>query len=122
MNRAIIQNPAPALSYPLVLISIGMLPFAVYASALANDDGNIAFIWADNIGTRTAKEDDNVLMVAHFPESKIAVYVISQSTRKSCKAVLQMNLMKGIAETWMDFLSADESIAADSVYTGSLIL
>jgi len=122
MNRAIIQNPAPALFYPLVLISMGMLPGAVYASALANDDGNIVFSWADNTGTGTAKEDDKVLMVAYFPETKTAMYEISASTRKDCKTVLQMKSMKGIAETWIGFVSADESIAADSVYTGSISL
>ena len=122
MNQAIIQNPAAALSYPLVLVSRGMLPAAVYASALVDGDGNIAFSWTDNTGTGTAKEDDKVLMVAYFPESKEAVYEISQATRKDCKAVLQMDSKKGMAETWIGFISADETNVADSVYTGSLNL
>jgi hypothetical protein len=122
MNRAIIQNPAPSLSYPLVLISMGMLPGAVYASALANDDGNIVFSWVDNTGIGTAKEDDRVLLVAYFPESKEAVYTISDAIRKDGNAVLQMDLKKGAAETWMGFVSADETLAADSVYTGRIIL
>jgi len=100
---------------------MGMLPPAVYASALANDDGNIVFSWADNTGTGIAKEDDKVLMVAYFPEKK-AVYEISAAIRKDCKTVLPMASMKGIAETWMGFASADETIASDSVYTGSLNL
>jgi len=29
---------------------------------------------------------------------------------------------KGIAETWMGFVSADETNAAGSVYTGNIIL
>jgi len=122
MNRAIVQNPGASLSYPLVLVSMGMLPGAVYASALANDDGNIVFSWADNTGTGTAKEDDKVLMVAYFPESKEAVYGITDAIRKDSKTILPMKLMKGMAETWMGFVSADESIAADSVYTGSISL
>ncbi|HEX7458407.1 MAG TPA: DUF6266 family protein [Ginsengibacter sp.] len=122
MNQAIIQNPVPALSYPLVLVSRGMLPAAVYASALVNDDGNIVFSWTDNTGTGTAKEDDKVLMVAYFPESKKAVYEISTATRKNCTALLQMNSMKGIAETWIGFVSADETNASDSVYTGSITM
>lgn len=120
MNLAIIQNPVPTLSYPLVFISRGILPAAVQASALANNDGNIVFNWTDNTGTGTAKEDDKVLMVAYFPESKEAVYTISNAIRKDGKAILEMNLRKGIAETWMGFISADETNAADSVYTGSI--
>jgi hypothetical protein len=122
MNRAIVKDPVPALSYPLVLVSMGLLPAAVYASALVNEDGNIVFSWTDNTGTGTAKEDDKVLMVAYFPESKEAVYKISDAIRKDAKAILQMNSKKGIAETWMGFVSADETNAADSVYTGSVSL
>ena len=105
-----------------MLVSRGMLPAAVYASALVDGNGNIAFSWTDNTGTGTAKEDDKVLMVAWFPERKEAVYEISTATRKDCNAVLQMDLKKGIAETWMGFVSADETNAADSVYTGSISL
>ncbi len=122
MNQAIIQNPLPALSYPLVLISRGMLPGAVYASALVNEDGNIVYSWTDNTGTGTAKEDDKVLMVAYFPESKQAIFEISKATRKNCTAILQMNLKKGVAETWMGFINADQTNASDSAYTGSIII
>ena len=43
MNRAIVKEPEVSLVYPLILISMGMLPGAVYASALVSDDGNIIF-------------------------------------------------------------------------------
>jgi len=94
MNRAIVQNPGASLFYPLVPVSTGMLPGAVYASALANDDDNIVFSWADNTGTGAAKEDDKVLLVAYFPESKEAVYGITDAIRKDGKAVLPMKSMK----------------------------
>ena len=122
MNRAIIKEPEVSLVCPLILISMGMLPGAVYASALANDDGDVVFSWVDNTGTGTAKKEGKALMVAYFPETKTAMYEISASTRKDCKAVLPMKSMKGIAETWIGFVSADETIAADRVYTGSVSL
>ncbi len=122
MNRAIVKEPEVSLQYPLILISMGMLPGAVYASALANDDGNIIFSWADNTGVGTAKENDRVLLVAYFPESKEAVYTISDAIRKDGNAVLQTDLKKGAAETWIGFVSADETLAADSVYTGRIVL
>src|SRR6185437_9539950 len=99
MNRAIVKEPAVSLSYPLILISMGMLPGAVYASALANDSGNIVFSWQDNTGIGTAKENDKVLLVAYFPESKEAVYKISDAIRKDGNAVLPMDVKKGAAET-----------------------
>ena len=122
MNRAIVKEPAVSLSYPLILISMGMLPGAMYASALANDSGNIVFSWQDNTGIGTAKENDKVLLVAYFPESKEAVYKISDAIRKDGNAVLSMDVKKGAAETWIGFVSADETLAADSVYTGRVIL
>lgn len=122
MNRAIVKEPGVSLQYPLILISMGMLPGAVYASALANGDGNIVFSWQDNTGIGTAKENDRVLLVAYFPEGKEAVYTISDAIRKDGNAVLQMKLMKGSAETWIGFVSADKTLAADSVYTGRIIL
>ena len=122
MNRAIVQQPAVSLQYPLILISMGMLPGAVYASALVTDEGNLVFSWHDNTGIGTAKEDDRALLVAYFSESKEAVYTISDAIRKDGGAVLPMKSMKGIAETWMGFVSADETNAADSVYTGQIVL
>jgi hypothetical protein len=80
-----------------------MLQAAVYASALFDGHGNILFSWTDNTGTGIAKEDDEVLMVAWFPESKEVVYKIGEAGRKDCTALLQMNLKKGIAATWMVF-------------------
>jgi len=122
MNLAIVKEPEVSLQYPLILISMGMLPGAVYASALANDDGNIVFSWADNTGIGTAKENDRALLVAYFPESQEAVYTISDALRKDGNAVLQMDVKKGAAETWIGFVSADETLAADSVYTGRIVL
>lgn len=122
MNRAIVKEPEVSLSYPLILVSMGMLPGAVYASALATGEGNIVFSWHDNTGIGTAKEDDRVLLVAYFPESKEVVYTISDAIRKDGTAVLQMDVKKGAAETWIGFVSADETLAADSVYTGRIIL
>src|SRR6185312_7717763 len=122
MNRAIVQEPAVSLQYPLILISMGMLPGAVYASALVTDERNLVFRWHNNTGIGTAKEDDRALLVAYFPESKEAVYTISDAIRKDGGAVLPMKSLKGIAETWMGFVSADETNAADSVYTGQIVL
>jgi hypothetical protein len=122
MNRAIISNPEIMLSYPRILISQGPIPSVDYATALVNDEGNILFSWTDNTGTGTAKENDIAILVAFFPGTKQAVYKFSDTTRKDGEAVLETDSIKGAAETWIGFLSADETNAADSLYAGSILL
>jgi hypothetical protein len=122
MNKAIVSNPGITLSYPKVLISQGPIPSVEYASALVNTDGNIQFNWMDNSGTGTAKETDTAILVAYFRGGKEVVYEFSTATRKKGSAVLTINSRQGIAETWLGFLSADGKNAADSIYTGSIIL
>jgi len=122
MNLAIVSNSETALVYAKVLISKGPLPSVDYASALVNEEGNILFTWTDNTGTGTAKENDTAILVAFFPGSKQAVYKFSEATRKDGKAVLEMDSIKGAAETWIGFLSADEKNAANSTYAGSILL
>jgi len=122
MNGAIISNPEIMLSYPRVLISQGPIPSVDYATALVNEEGNILFTWADNTGTGTAKENDTTILVAFFPGTQQVVYKFSDAIRKDGEAVLEMDSIKGAAETWIGFLSADETNAADSIYTGQLTI
>ena len=118
MNLAVISHPTIAIAWPKVLISKGEIASVDAASADVNDEGNIIFGWADNAGTGTAKGNDTAILVAFFPESKEAVFTFSHTTRNDGFAVLEVNSKKGIAETWLGFLSADEKNAANSVYAG----
>jgi len=47
-------------------------------------------------------------LVAYFPERKEAVFQFSDATRNDGYAVLEVDSKKGIAETWLGFLSTDE--------------
>jgi hypothetical protein len=62
--------------------------------------------------------------VACFTERKQILYSLNAGTRAGGQAILDTHLMQGIAaaETWIGFVSADETSAADSVYTGSFSL
>lgn len=124
MNLAITGSyPHTAISYPLVVISKGPLPAAENASAAVTQDGNITFTWTDNSGTGTAKAGDKVILVAYFPDVKQAVFNLHAATRGDWQATLDTKAMHGhAAETWIGFLSADEKDAANSVYTGSVLL
>ena len=122
MNLAIVSNPETAIAWPKVLISKGQIAPVDSAAAMVNVEGNIIFNWMDNAGTGMAKGNDKAVLVAYFPESKEAVYQFSDATRDDGYALLEMDSKKGVAETWLGFLSADEKNAANSVYTGQLEL
>lgn len=122
MNLAIVTTPAIAIAWPKVLISKGPVAPVDYASALVNDNGNIVFTWTDNSGDGTAKKNDRAILAAYFPETKEAVFAFSDAERKDGTAVLGTDSKNGIVQTWLGFLSADESNAANSIYTGELMI
>jgi len=61
-------------------------------------------------------------LVAYFPESQQAVFSFSNAERKDGTAKLEMGSGKGTAQTWLVFLSTDEINAANSVYSGELVI
>ena len=120
MNLAVISHPEPAIAFPKVLISKGQIASAEFAETITDADKNIVFNWIDNAGTGTAKGNDKAILVAYFPERGEVVFQFSEAIRSDGYAILELNSKKGVAETWLGFLSADEKNAANSVYTGSL--
>jgi len=124
MNQALVGSyPQLHLSYPKLLIAKGMLPGAEEASAVAADDGSICFRFTDNNNTGTASGADKIVLVVYAPVLQQALFSLHAGLRRDGSAVLQAAIFKGYAvETWMAFLSNDETNASDSVYTGSINL
>jgi hypothetical protein len=124
LNQALAGSyPDIHLSYPQVLISKGKLPPASYAAAAAMEDGNIYFSFTDNSDTGTASASDKVILVAYAESLKQAVFSLQAGLRKNCEAVLEASMLKGYTvETWIGFLSNDETNASNSAYTGSMQL
>lgn len=124
LNLAITGNyPDTHISFPQVLISRGPLPAAMNAIASLNAEDTILFTWENNSGFGTAKENDQVIVVAYFPETMKAVFKIGIATRKDGQALLHLENISGVAaETWIGFLSEDEKDAGDSVYGGRVTI
>jgi hypothetical protein len=124
MNLAIIGDyPDTALDYPQVLVSKGPLPPAKNFTSVADSEGNIFFGWEDNSGNGTAKPNDKVVLVAYFPGDKTAIFSIGAAMREDGQAMLPiLHMQNQEAETWVGFLSNEEKDAADSVYSGKVIL
>ena len=124
MNLAIVGNyPDTDIAYTQVLISQGPLPPATKASASVDSLGNIAFSRTDNSGNGTTKADDLSILVAYFPELKLAVYIIGEACPADGNVPLNTSYLKNCKdETWMGFLSNNEKDASSSAYTCRLTL
>lgn len=109
--------------YPMVMIAKGKLPPPENASARVTAEGDIEFAFNNNSGVGTAAGSDRAIAVAYCGELKQAVFILNAGLREIGQAVLETKILKGHGvETWMGFLSRDESNAANSVYTGRLEL
>jgi hypothetical protein len=63
------------------------------------------------------------VLVAYFTEIKQIIYSLNAGTRAGGQAILDTHLIQGLsAHTWIGFLSHDEKDAADSSYTGEIVL
>lgn len=120
MNQALTGSyPHMHLSYPQVLVSKGKLPPAEHGAVAPMTDGNLYFSFTDNSETGTASSTDKIILVAYAEDLQQVVFSLQAGLRKDCEAVLPTFAFKGyMVETWIGFLSQDESNASDSVYTG----
>ena len=122
MRKAITgAYPHISLSWPDVQISGGGMPAAQGAEATVAPEG-ITFAWVDNSGTGTAKRTDIAVLVAYFPVIRQAIFTISNQHRGDGEASLITNGFAGEAHTWLGFISEDGKDAADSVYTGNILI
>ena len=73
--------------------------------------------------THTAAGFDKVIVVAYCEALQQAKFSLNAGLRKDGEAVLDASMFNGYAvETWIGFLSNDESNASDSVHTRRLSL
>ncbi len=115
--------PAYAIDYSEFLISNGPLPVAQDAAVQLTTAQALQFTWADNSKDGTAKKTDRVILVAYDAAQNQMVFSVNAATRESGAAVLSTSLPAGTtAETWLGFVSEDGKLAANSVYTGQIIL
>lgn len=113
--------PDIRLNWNAVRISEGGMPPAINAGA-ATTGAAIAFSWSDNSGDGTARASDRVVTVAYFPEQQQLIFDLNAGYRSDCLAVLDTKAVLGHAHTWIGFVSGDGGDAADSVYTGVVVV
>jgi hypothetical protein len=120
MSRALTGvYPELSLNYEQVLISKGRLPGAEKAKAVLRPKHMIQFSFADNTTDGIASAEDTAILVGYAPQLQQAICTLYGGFRKDGKALLNVAPFKGYAvETWIGFLSKDETDASDSVWTG----
>ncbi len=69
-----------------------------------------------------AKANDTAVVLAYFTELKQVVYSLNAGRRADGNATLVLPPVSGIAETGIGFVSQDKNDAANSVYTGRLVI
>lgn len=115
--------PAFALDYSKVLVSAGRLLIAVDVVVAATGNGMLKFSWMDNSGKAMANANDKCMIVVYCPECKLSIYITTGTKRSVGEHMVNAGIFIGrTTETWISFISADETDVATSIYTGQLMV
>lgn len=110
--------PDYRLAYDKVLVSRGSLMTAFDGQAASVTKGTIQFSWTDNTGNGNANADDQVLMVAYYPEYNSTIYRIGAARNAGIDSLTIPGLSGKVVHTWISFISADRQDVATSIYSG----
>ena len=115
--------PLFELDYSRILISRGELHNCGVPQVRLTGNGMIEFSWIDNTDNLMANADDRCLVLVYCPEMRQCVYTNTGSIRKVGKENMNASYFTGkLVETWITFISADDKIAATSIYTGQFMI
>jgi hypothetical protein len=114
--------PDYQLAYDKVLVSRGSLMTVFDGEAASNTKGTIQFSWTDNSGNGNAKADDQVLMVAYYPEYNSTIYRIGAARSAGIDSLTIPGLSGKVVHTWIAFISADRQDVATSIYSGEVTI
>jgi len=110
------------LDYSKLLFSMGTLPMPKNALVQLIDNV-ITFTWEADLENENADEDDQIMLLAYFPETLSTMTVLSgaRRTEQQDKIVLTSWTKQTVIETYLSFVSEDRNSVSNSVYTGQLI-
>jgi hypothetical protein len=115
--------PDMQLNYAAALISKGRLPGVQNAKLVKKANNILQFSFTDNSADGIASTDDSIILVAYAPDLQQAIFTLYAGFRKDGKAFLNVAALKNhTVETWIGFLSKDETEASDSMYAGRVVV
>lgn len=109
------------IDYNKVLISRGSLLNGSNPTATAASNSHIDFAWGDNSTFGNAKPTDKAIVVLHCPDLKSTIYLIGAAVRSGLSLNVNAAGFKNhVVQSWLAFISDDESEASSSIYTGQV--
>ncbi|WEK19207.1 MAG: DUF6266 family protein [Candidatus Pedobacter colombiensis] len=116
------------IDFSKVIVSKGDLPLPLNPSVELSDN-KLTFKWEKDPQIGYQRNDDQVLLLAYFPDTKHANFTVGGARRTAEIDVLEIYpcLIKGnpqdtVVETYIAFISNDRQQVSDSVYLGRLKL
>jgi hypothetical protein len=113
--------PDISIKYSEVIVARGALVEPIAFPVTSTEAGKIAFKWANDTGTGSAKEDDKAIFVAYCESLKRCMFTVNGPVRNATEGILDASLFSGKeVQTWIAFISADGKNVSDSSYTGAV--
>lgn len=86
-------------------------------------DKKLQFSWAPDLENEENDPSDQVMLIAYFPQTFLALTVKNGSPRTAGKHDIRLPSFKKamVIETYMAFISEDRERVSDSIYLGQLI-
>lgn len=112
--------PHQEISYSNVLLSVGDMPMVSAAQVQGVEEG-LAFTWDKNV-VRGTRWNDQVMVMAYFPDRLEGIYMLNGATRDKGEQVLVLPkfTQSRIMETYLSFISANHKSVMTSIYLGQV--
>lgn len=112
------------MDFSAISISYGDLPGAEMAEVKNVESSRLEFKWSTTFDRKKARFDDQVMLLAYFPENKAVFYTLAGNERHMGWGNLEMNnsALNRTAETYIAFISFDRKKISNSQYLGRVSL
>lgn len=122
VNQALVVSgvyPDLYMDYTKAVMSMGQMPQAPGMRASLHEKG-ILFQWDPTMSSPKCQPDDQVMLIAYFPEKKIGIQVLNGEKRVKGEHLLELpaSFLPTDVYTYMSFISADHRSITNSNYMG----
>jgi hypothetical protein len=119
INAVVGVNPEVAMDYEKVLVAKGSLEQAKEPLVELKENG-LQFTWVCLDGGNWSFYQDEVMMLAYFPELKKGIYELAGAKRRDCTDFLPLpaELITEHMEVYISFVSSNRKKTANSTYLG----
>ena len=110
------------IDYERVNFSIGVIPQPKNTKVeLLNN--TLYFNWEADLDTDGTDPNDRVMIVAYYPETLKAVFLLSGAKRTEEKEIIRLPefVEHTVIETYISYVSLDGKMLSNSIYTGQIL-